>query len=144
MTEPGGEINDALAAEAPDESQMDIEDRTANAADAGAINMQKERAKRVQNRTADFWQANLATKEGRYEWWQIFLRGGLFQAPFRSSNGFPDPNATFFAAGQYAFCQGLYQQAMAADIDGVRQMLVENDGTFAALAPELKGRRSNV
>lgn len=123
-----------------DESAMDAEDRTPNAADADAINIQLERAKREGDRTSNFWRAILATKEGRDELWKILNGAGVFRAPFVSNNGFPDNQATWFQAGKYAFVQGLYHQCMASDLEGTRQMLIEHDGGFKAMAPELKRR----
>lgn len=138
MTEPESlpEIENAEV----DETLMDIEDQAANAADAAAVNLQKERAKRVQNRTADFWRNILSTPQGRAELWRIFQMGGLFRTPFTATNGFPDANATFFAAGKHAFVQDLYHEALASDLEGVRTMLIEHDSGFKALAPELKRR----
>lgn len=127
--------NDAEA-----EALQDPEDRIANAAEPEAISLQGQRSKRESERTAEFWQGLLATKDGRAELWKIFNEAGVFRPPFVSTNGFPDANATFFQAGKYAFAQSLFHRCLASDLAATRAMLIEHDPAFAHLAPELKRR----
>lgn len=93
--------------------------------------------KRRARREAEFVRSMLADPAGREFFWGLLaVDGGAFQAPFQCGpNGFPQPEATWFRAGQQAFSLGLYHRLLRIDPEGVLLMLRENDGQFKTAAP---------
>ena len=102
--------------------------------DAGSEEGQRKTARelrRRKRREGEFFKAVLADPVGRDFLWNLLSEGGAFQTPFQCGpNGFPQPDATWFRAGQQSLVLGLYHRFMAADLDGVRLMLSEHDDRF--------------
>lgn len=118
-----------------DDEQEPPESPNPNAATGRGVKAQKEKLKNHDQLVAEFWRAVLADKIGRSEVWRILQSGGAFKAPFACGpNGFPQPEATWFKAGQQALVLGEYQRLMRLDLDGLKQMLLENDKDFKAMA----------
>lgn len=99
-----------------------------DAASRKGTKRQREALQKHQDLVAAFWQQVLADPVGRAEVWRILSSGGAFRAPFACGpNGFPQPEATWFKAGQQALVLGEYHRLMRYDLAGVRQMLSESD-----------------
>lgn len=89
----------------------------------------------------EFWRSVLADETGRRELWRLISDDGhAFEERFACGpNGFPQPEATWFNAGEQAFAMRLYQRLLALDPVHVRQMHLEHDSRFAPYR-EQKGR----
>ena len=109
---------------------------TTNLTDPKAVRRSRDKQKREQQEEDSFWRSVLNDKTGRRVMWHFVntvCHG--FTPPFKCGpNGFPQPEATWFRAGQYALGQGWYQHWMQHDRDGVLLMLDEHD-------PRFKGRK---
>lgn len=99
-----------------------------NAATGAGVRRQKEKLKDQAALVREFWSAVLRDPIGRAEVWRILQSGGLFAPPFACGpNGFPQPEATWFKAGQHGLVQAEYHRLMRIDFEGVRLMLSEHD-----------------
>lgn len=104
-----------------------------DAATPEGLRTQSKRRKRTDDRVGDFWKSVLLDEVGRAEVWKFLIDGGAFTPPFAvGPTGFPQPEATWFKAGQQAFVLGFYHRLMSIDIDGVKLMLGEHDSRFKA------------
>lgn len=110
-------------------------DQIVDAGSLDGVRKQSKRRKRQESRVADFWKASLSDEVGRSQIWDLLTEGGAFQPPFAvGPTGFPQPEASWFKAGQQALVLGLYHRLLAYDFDGVKLMLSEHDPRFKALA----------
>ena len=88
-----------------------------------------------------FWQGLLADRRGRREIYKLVAEQlHAFEDRFVSGpTGFPDPNATWFAAGAQAAGLRIYQRLLMLDPVAVATMHAENDPRWqlakAAAAP---------
>lgn len=95
-----------------------------------------------QKEARDFWKAVFAIPVGRREMFEILKSSNAFDPPFMCGpNGFPQPEATWFHAGQHALGQRLFLSWSLLDRDGVNLMLDENDPRFAKPSPPKRQRR---
>lgn len=90
-----------------------------------------------------FWRDVFSTTVGRREMWGLLRDaqpdGNPFVPPFACGpNGFPQSEATWFRAGQYALGQHFYQRWIQLARDGALLMLDEHDPRFVHTA---KARR---
>jgi hypothetical protein len=119
----------------------------------GSINLsdpksQRRQRKRVDNeaeQASKFWRDLFSTQVGRREMWKLLRMAQPDGTPFSpvfpcGPTGFPDPNAAWFRAGQYAIAQGYYQHWLQIDRDGTLLMLDEYDPRFAK--PRKRSRQS--
>lgn len=88
-----------------------------------------------------FWAGVFADRVGRREMWRFFHEEShAFNAVFPTSPiGFPDPNATFFAAGEQNLGLRLYHRCLRFAQQGVAWMHIEHDPRHAK--PEAARRR---
>ena len=108
--------------------------------DAGTVagvSAQRKRVKHDADRAGDFWRAVLADPVGRHEIHNLLDEVGAFKKPFQqSSAGFPDPESTWFKAGQQAMGLSLFMRLMRHDFAGVNTMLLEHEPFFQAGTPK--------
>lgn len=110
------------------EDQQPAADAAPNAADPKAVREQRRKAKRATDEGGDFWRRVFADPIGRREMWLLLQSLHTFEERFACGpNGFPQPEATWFHAGEQAFGLRLYQSWMLIDRPGVFQMHDECD-----------------
>lgn len=115
----------------PDEP-LPSEQPTVDAGSPRALRKRKLTQKIIDRERTEFWRAVLASPIGRREMWGILQAGHCFDERFACGpNGFPQPEATWFHAGEQAFVQRLYQSWSQVDRAGVLLMHDENDLRFA-------------
>ena len=74
----------------------------------------------------------LGTKQGRRFLWRILDAAHTFEERFACGpNGFPQPEATWFHAGEQALGLRLYQTWLRASPDATAAMHKENDPRFS-------------
>ena len=112
-------------------SDEDEFDATPSAADPVA-RARKENAVELERReTEEFWKAVFASPVGRREVWQLLQSCHTFEERFACGpNGFPQPEATWFHAGEQSFGLRLYQKLMRLDRAGLGIMHDEYDSAF--------------
>ena len=88
-----------------------------------------------------FWRSALAHPVGRREIWRLLSELHTFEEKFACGpNGFPQPEATWFHAGEQAFGLRLYHSLILYDRAAVFLMHDEHDPRFA----KPKRRSDNV
>lgn len=102
--------------------------------DPKAVRMSRDKLKREKQERAAFWRAVLNDRIGRRELWRwIASEGHAFNPEFACGpNGTPQPEATWFRAGEQQFALKLYHELAAMDREGVLKMHDEHDSRFAA------------
>lgn len=124
----------------PDDDQDDIESGTEpepasvndDAASAKGIENKQRRIAREQREALEFWRSVFATEVGRREMFAILQSAHTFEDRFACGpNGFPQPEATWFQAGEHAFGQRLYLTWSKNHRAEVLLMHDENDTRFA-------------
>jgi hypothetical protein len=107
---------------------------TVNLSDPKSVKKSRDRARREEQEEASFWRAVLNDRIGRRVMWNLLVNEcGGFSPTFQCGpNGFPQPDATWFAAGKYAVGQILYQRWMRLAREGLTQMMDENHPSFVA------------
>lgn len=108
---------------------------TLDLGDAAANRRIRDRVRREAKERAAFWRAVLADKTGRREVWNL-IAGAQWGHAFNTSfacgpNGFPQPEATWFAAGAQDLALRLYHDLLLIAPDGTLAMHREHDGRFA-------------
>ena len=112
------------------------EQPTVDAGSIQAVRKQRTRSRLQTKQSAAFWQRVLGTEVGRRELWRILASAGAFETPFACGpTGFPQPEATWFKAGQQEFGLRLFFSWQRLDPQGVLVMQQENDPRFARTAP---------
>jgi len=110
-----------------------------NAADDTAIEKAQRRAKHVADKSADFWRRVLSEEIGRRVMWEVLVGMHTFEERFAvSPAGFPNPEATWFQAGEKAAGWRLYDALRKADFTGVHRLHLENDPYFKEKANQRK------
>lgn len=113
---------DARPADAPD------------AADPDAIKKVRRRKARAEDEARAFWGRVLGDPVGRRELWGILEALKWRETPFQvGPNGFPQPEATWFQAGQREAGLRLYHKLVHHTREGVALMLDEHDPRFVDL-----------
>ena len=83
--------------------------------------------------TVAFWRKTLSDPVGRREMWKLLETCHFREEPFMCGpNGFPQPEATWFKAGEKALGLRLYQMWLALAPDLVILMQSEHDISFQA------------
>jgi hypothetical protein len=102
----------------------------------------RETAQQIRKReVARFWNSVFASPVGRQEMWLLITEGKPFETPFAvGPNGFPQPEATWWKAGQAEFSLRIYRSWLVAHPDAIRLMHLENDPAFMP-APKAKRKR---
>lgn len=127
MSDEPGEIYDEIeaGAEQPAEAVND------DAASPKGIENKQRRIAREQREALDFWRSVFATEVGRREMFAILRSAHTFEDRFACGpNGFPQPEATWFQAGEHAFGQRLYLTWSKNHRAEVLLMHDENDARF--------------
>ena len=102
-----------------------------NASDEIAIGQARQRAKHIADKRADFWKRVLSEEIGRAVMWEVLAEMHAFNVRFATSpNGFPNPEATWFQAGEQAAGWRLYDALRKADFEAVHTMHLEQDPYF--------------
>lgn len=105
--------------------------RIPNAADDIAIGQAQQRAKHLADKRRDFWKRVLSEEVGREVMWEVLQGMHAFDTRFATGpNGFPQPEATWFAAGEQAAGWRLYDALRKADFEAVHVMHLEHDPYF--------------
>ena len=93
---------------------------------------------------AKFWRDVLAGEIGRREIFALLTDAHAFEERFACGpNGFPDPHATFFHAGEQAFGHRLFLTVLKYDRARTLLMLEENDARLARPAPPKRRGKVN-
>ncbi len=81
--------------------------------------------------SARFWQEIFESPVGRREMWLLLAAANPFNPAFQCGpNGFPQPEATWFTAGQQALTLRMYQTWLSKFPLAVMEMHRENDSRF--------------
>ena len=116
-----------------------------SAVDPGKNVRIRNKAKREQAEAVAFWSAVFADRMGRLEMWKILeasSNGGWRSTPFAlGPTGFPQPEATWYNAGEREFALRLYHSWLRMVPEGVLLMLRENDDRFIEPKPKPKAKR---
>lgn len=111
---------------------------TTNLTDPKSVRRARDRNRREAQEEESFWRAVFNDKIGRRTMWRLLqddCHG--FSPPFACGpNGFPNEQATWFQAGQYALGQRLYQRWMRMAPEGYALMMTEHDPRFVQARPE--------
>lgn len=114
-----------------------------NAASPKAIRKKAQKAKDAAEENRDFWRKITSDAVGRRVLWDVFASAGVFEERFSCGpNGFPQPEATWFKAGEQSFGHRLYLSIARIDRAGILQMHAENDQNFAE-PPVVRKTRSD-
>lgn len=91
----------------------------------------RRRVAREKLEALEFWRGVFGSEVGRREIWALLLSAHTFEERFACGpNGFPQPEATWFQAGEQAFGQRLYQSWSRDHRAAVLLMHDENDARF--------------
>ena len=125
-----------------DDPEDDVADDRAEATSKPETPKQQEaRIKFEREEGRLFWQQVFALPVGRREMWEILKSAHAFEERFACGpNGFPQPEATWFHAGEQAFGQRLYHSWLALEPQGVTAMLFEHDPRFPKPSPAKRKR----
>lgn len=117
--------------EFPEEDLSPDEPVTVDAGDPAAVRRRAKKLKFDKRESADFWKSVLATPTGRRELWGILQACHWSDTKFACGpNGFPQPEATWFAAGEKSIGECLFMSWLIADREGALRMLDEFDSRF--------------
>lgn len=112
------------------EDEQPEPERTVDAASEAGVDKQKRTARRVREEGDEFWRLVLSTPVGRREIWGLVKPA--FETKFACGpNGFPQPEATWFHAGEHAHAEQIKLSLQIIDPDGFLQMLREHEPRFA-------------
>lgn len=103
----------------------------------------RETAQQIQDReVARFWESVFASPIGRQEMWRLIANGRPFETPFAvGPNGFPQPEATWFKAGQAELSLRIYRSWLVAHPEATRLMHLENDPALMPAPKKPRKRR---
>lgn len=111
-----------------------------SASDPKRMKAQRKRQARTKNQGEEFWKAAISTETGRREIFDLLRQAGTFEERFACGpNGFPQPEATWFNAGQKAFGERFYLSLARIDRAAVLAMHDENDARF--VKPKARSKR---
>ena len=110
------------------------DDGTVSIADPVAGQERETRRKREVREGEEFWTAVLASPVGRREIWTFLQSCRVFEERFACGpNGQPQPEATWYHAGERDTAHRLYRSLFRISRDGVGKMHDEHDPAFAKL-----------
>ena len=135
MSDDTGEAEDFEDGEDGEDGQAQATDKPETPAG------QRKRIKFEQEQSRLFWQQVFAHPAGRREMWAILQNAHAFEERFACGpNGFPQPEATWFHAGEQAYGQRLFQSWLALEPSNVTLMLFEHDPRFPKPTPQKRKR----
>ena len=103
-----------------------------NAAEPASLRKARARASLRKEEASDFWRRALGSEVGRRELWGVLASAHAFDERFACGpNGFPQPEATWFEAGQQALGFRLYLSWLRLAPEGVGLMMAENHPALA-------------
>ena len=116
---------------------------TVDAADGAVLALRRDTQKRILSEIEIEYRRLLSTPIGRRLVWDLLQSCHTFETRFVCGpNGFPQPDSTWFHAGQQDVGLRLYQFLMRVDRPAVFSMHDENDTNFAE--PAKPGRRKSA
>ena len=111
------------------EHQIDLPEF--DAGDPAAVGKRKRTIEIKERESKRFWELVFATPVGRREMYCLLTDCHAFEDRFACGpNGFPQPEATWFQAGESAWGRRIVQTWMVAHADQYALMLRENDPRF--------------
>jgi hypothetical protein len=119
--------------DAPDEiSDEDLFKLTEfDAGDPTHVKRRERKASLLERRSRHFWETIFGTEVGRREMFKLLRDCHAFEDRFACGpNGFPQPEATWFQAGESSWGRRLVQTWMVNHTDAFALMLRENDPRF--------------
>ena len=126
-----------------DDPQIDGDDpapepEIGDAADPRKLKAKKSLAKTEADEEREFIFRALGDRVGRRYLWNLLQAGKFSENSFAvGPNGFPQSEATWFAAGARDFAQRLHDSWQIVNFEGVHMMRCENDPLFRAAKPPL-------
>lgn len=109
-----------------------VETRTDSATDVREHRKRGRRKRQDAKHADDFWRRNLATADDRRFLWGFLVSLHTFEQRFACGpSGFPQPEATWFHAGEQDVGLRLYRTWMRTAPDLLQLMHAENDPAFA-------------
>lgn len=118
----------------PDEElePLETEQPTVDAGNPAAVKKRRTKAQLQEREAERFWQGVFQSEVGRREMWKLLASMHPFETVFACGpNGFPQPEATWFKAGETALGLRIYQTWAAKWPVEVMAMLTEHDPRFA-------------
>lgn len=102
-----------------------------DAGDPVAVKRRERKVTREQRESDQFWEYVFNLEVGRRELYRLLRDCHAFEDRFACGpNGFPQPEATWFQAGESALGRRLFQTWMVRHTNAVALMLRENDPRF--------------
>ncbi len=118
-------------------------DQPFDAGDAAQVESRKTTQKLVEREAVRFWEGVFGHPVGRREMWLLLAAAKPFDPSFQCGpNGFPQPEATWFIAGQQALGLRMYQTWLSKFPLLVMEMHKENDPRFMP-APKKPRRKKD-
>lgn len=119
----------------------ELPDGIGQAADPAAFKKQSEKAVDDRLEGDRWWAGLIASKVGRHEIWALLTSCHSFEERFACGpNGAPQPEATWYQAGERDTGLRLYRSLLRIDHEAVHRMHLENDPEFAAVPAKRRGK----
>ena len=113
------------------EDAQATEERTVDASSKQSLRKRERKRDRALREKDIFWKQVFSSEVGRREMFDILTQCHAFEERFACGpNGFPQPEATWFHAGEQAVGQRLFQSWCILDRAGAFAMLDECDPRF--------------
>ncbi|HQT65359.1 MAG TPA: hypothetical protein PLO16_12685 [Acidocella sp.] len=119
---------------------LPTEQSTVDASSLATLRESRRRAAFDKQNADGFWHRVFADPVGRAEMWKLLTACHTFEERFACGpSGFPQPEATWFHAGEQSIGLRLYQTWLRLDPIAVMQMQTEHDPRFADPKRKSKG-----
>lgn len=126
--------------EASPPPETELPEGIGDAADGKRIRKRRERVQDEALAGAAFWRAALNDPVGRREIWSLLISCHTFEERFACGpTGYPQPEASWFQAGERETGLRLYRSLLRIDHELVSQMHHEHDAAFASSKPKRRG-----
>lgn len=120
-----------------DDLTDDVADVESPNPDAGSKREYRRRINKAElalRESREFWAVVLSTETGRREMWKALSLGHAFEVKFACSpNGFDNPQATWFHAGEQSTAHALWLYLLKMNRAGCLAMMDENEPALATL-----------
>ena len=118
------------------EEEILLESEIPDAASASGLRKSLRKKKSRDDQSREFWASVFSSPIGRQEMWKLLTEAHTFDTRFACGpSGFPQPEATWFHAGEQNFGLSLYHKLLALSPPGVLQMHIECDSRFIPTKP---------